>query len=97
MFFLGLVLNIKIIYHRLFFDHLGPGASTSDPGRKIKPIIKQPENCNECPVWFCSLNLLAALLFDVSYGRRGSRVRLPLNERRQCRAWTGCLPPEGDA
>lgn len=39
--FCGLVLNIKVIYHRLFFDRLGPGASSSDPaGKNQVDIVK---------------------------------------------------------
>lgn len=33
-----LILNIKIIYHRLFFNHLRPGASTGDPGRRNEEV-----------------------------------------------------------
>lgn len=41
VFGLNLILNIKIIYNRLFFDHLGPRASTGDPRKKIKKMINE--------------------------------------------------------
>lgn len=53
---LFLVLDIKVVDHGLFFDHLRPGASTGS---------------------------LAAVLFDVSDGRRGPRSRLALYQRCQ--------------
>lgn len=63
--FCGLVLNIKIIYHRLFFDRLGPGASDSDPGGKnqidrVKFRHKKRQN-------ICMYKRVSCFLLDNTY------------------------------